>query len=103
MEDNIGGFIENIPKRLEKYIEFMDNDWDIIFDSVWGNYKDMNEEEVVSEKLVYKKSNQITKNMNGKIISHGSTRAAQFYLINLEGAKKLYDNFLHLITLQICG
>ena len=94
MEDNIGGFIENIPKRLEKYIEFMDNDWDIIFDSVWGNYKDMNEEEVVSEKLVYKKSNQITKNMNGKIISHGSTRAAQFYLINLEGAKKLYDNFL---------
>ena len=39
----------------EKYIEFMDNDWDIIFDSVWGNYKDMNEEEVVSEKLVYKK------------------------------------------------
>ena len=44
-----------IFKRLEKYIEFMDNDWDIIFDSVWGNYKDMNEEEVVSEKLVYKK------------------------------------------------
>lgn len=94
MEDNIGGFFENIPKRLEKYLDFLDDDWDIIFDSVWGNYKDMNEEEVVSEKLVYKKSNHITKNMNGKIISHGSTRAAQFYLINQKAAKILYDNFL---------
>tara|TARA_X000000950_G_scaffold183047_1_gene221779 strand:- start:6251 stop:6976 length:726 start_codon:yes stop_codon:yes gene_type:complete len=94
MEDNIGGFFENIPKRLKKYLDFMDDDWDVIFDSVWGNYKDMNEEKVVGEKLVYKKSNQITKNMNGKIISHGSTRAAQFYLINQKAAKKLYDNFL---------
>ena len=43
---------------------------------------------------MYRKSNEITKNNEGKIISHGSTRAAQFYLINKKAAKKLYDNFL---------
>ena len=36
----------------------------------------------------------LTKNKDGKIISHGSTRAAQFYLVNYESAKKMYDNFL---------
>ena len=41
--------------------------------------------------------------MNGKIISHGKLAVAQFYLINLEGAKKLMIIFYHLITLQICG
>lgn len=94
MEDNIGGFYENIPNRLEKYLNMMDNDWDIIFDSVWGDYAQMNEEEISQNKLVYRKSNEITKNNEGKIISHGSTRAAQFYLINKKAAKKLYDNFL---------
>lgn len=94
MEDNIGGFYENIPNRLEKYLNMMDSDWDIIFDSVWGDYAQMNEEEISQNKLVYRKSNEITKNNEGKIISHGSTRAAQFYLINKKAAKKLYDNFL---------
>ncbi len=94
MEDNIGGFYENIPNRLEKYLNTMDYDWDVIFDSVWGDYKQMNEEEISQNKLTYRKSNEITKNKDGKIISHGSTRAAQFYLINKKAAKKLYDNFL---------
>lgn len=46
------------------------------------------------KKLIYKKSNEITKDNSGKIISHGGTRAAQFYLLNYKSAKKLYENFL---------
>ena len=52
------------------------------------------ESKVTDDKLVYKKSNEITKNKDGKIISHGATRAAQFYLVNKKSALKLYKNFL---------
>ena len=94
MEDNVGSFYENVYERLSKYLKELPTDWDIIYDSVWGDYSLLNEEIVTSEKLVYKKSNEVTKNINGKIISHGGTRAAQFYFVNKAGAKKLYDNFL---------
>jgi hypothetical protein len=41
-----------------------------------------------------KKNNSVTKNQEGKIISHGGTRAAQFYLVNRRSAKIIYENFL---------
>ncbi len=94
MEDNIGDFYENIILRLNKYLEELPKDWDVIYDSVWGSYEDMKEEKVSDNKLVYRKSNTVTRNDSGKIISHGGTRAAQFYLVNNVSAKKMYDNFL---------
>ena len=94
MEDNIGDFYEDIILRLDKYLEELPKDWDVIYDSVWGSYQDMNEEKVSKNKLVYKKSNDVTRNDSGKIISHGGTRAAQFYLVNNVSAKKMYENFL---------
>ena len=39
-------------------------------------------------------ANKWVLNIDGKIISHGGTRAAQFYFVNQKSAKKLYDNFL---------
>ena len=39
MEDNIGDFYESVPNRLEKYLKLLPNDWGIVFDSVWGDYK----------------------------------------------------------------
>ena len=54
----------------------------------------MNEETLTNKKLIYSKNNEVTKNIDGKIISHGGTRAAQFYFVNKKSAKKLYDNFL---------
>ncbi|MBG02381.1 MAG: hypothetical protein CL470_08945 [Acidimicrobiaceae bacterium] len=94
MEDNIGDFYENIPIRLDKYLKELPDDWDVVYDSVWGDYGLLNEESVVENKLIYKKSNEITKNKDGKIISHGGTRAAQFYFVNQKSAKKMLDNFL---------
>ena len=94
MEDNIGVFYENIIDRLEKYKKQLPSDWDIIFDSVWFDYSWLNEEEVTSDKLVYRKSNERTYNKEGEIIAHGGTRAAQFYFLKYETAKKIYENFL---------
>ena len=94
MEDNIGDFFENIPTRLNKYLDELPEDWDVVYDSVWGEYEAMNEEAIISNKLIYSKSNKITRNIDGKIISHGGTRAAQFYFVNKKSAKKLYENFI---------
>ncbi len=94
MEDNIGAFYENIKHRLEKYLNELPNNWDIIFDSVWFDYSWLGEEEVTKDKLVYKKSNEATFNNEGKIIAHGGTRAAQFYFLKYQTAKKMYENYL---------
>jgi len=94
MEDNIGEFYEPIIDRISKYLNELPEDWDVVYDSVWGDYNALGEEKIDKKKLIYKKSNQITKDNRGKIISHGGTRAAQFYLLNYKSAKKLYDNFL---------
>ena len=88
MEDNIGSVFDNIPDRLELYLKQLPNDWDILFDTTWCSYKTICEEEVISNKFVYKKSNEITK------FCHGGTRVAQFYFLNLKCAKKLYNNYL---------
>ena len=94
MEDNIGDFYENIPKRLNSYLKELPEDWGVVYDSVWGEYSELNEEIVTKNKLLYSKSNNITRNDIGKIISHGGTRAAQFYFLNYETAKLMYENFL---------
>ncbi len=94
MEDNIGDFFENIPARLNKYLEELPDNWDVVYDSVWGNYEAMDEERIKTNKLIYSKSNKTTTNIDGKIISHGGTRAAQFYFVNNKSAKKLYENFI---------
>lgn len=56
MEDNIGDFYENITERLNKYLNELPNNWDIVYDSVWGDYSDLHEEKVTEDKLVYKKA-----------------------------------------------
>lgn len=88
MEDNIGKIHANIPERLNKFLEQLPSDWDILFDSKWCSYKTIQEEKVTDEKIVYKKSNEITK------FCHGGSRVAQFYFLNLNCAKKLYENYL---------
>ena len=55
MEDNIGGFYENVQTRIKKYLQEMDEDWDIIFDSIFGNFDELNEGNVTEDKLVYLK------------------------------------------------
>ena len=55
------------------------------------------------EKLVYKNQTEITWSKNDEIIVHGGTKSAQFYMVNLKAAKKLYENFYHLIMHLTCG
>lgn len=87
MEDNmILG--KNIPERLNLYIKQLNDmypDWDVIFDNAWRKYE---EGEIKEGIYVYPKSNEITNQC------HGGTKLAQFYLIRLKAAKKLYENYL---------
>lgn len=92
MEDNmITG--DNVPERLDLYIKQLNElypDWDILFDNEWENnekyrYK---ESEILEGLYVYPKSNEYGKQF------FGGTKLAQFYLIRLKGAKKLYDHYL---------
>ena len=68
MEDNIGDFFENIPTRLKKYLEELPEDWDVVYDSVWGEYEAMNEEAIISNKLIYSKSNKIIRDLICRVI-----------------------------------
>jgi len=94
IEDNVAGFKNSIPDRLNMYLDQLPEDWDIVYDSDWITYQEIFEGNVTPEKLVYKKSNEITRNKNNEIIVHGGTKSAQFYMVNLKSAKKLYENFL---------
>lgn len=90
MEDN-QFFCDNIPTTVEKYINQLNklySDWDIIFDTKWKSYKDINEQQVFDNIFVYPKSNEITK------YCHGGTRLAQFYILTNKCAKKLYENYI---------
>lgn len=94
MEDNIGDFYEDVPTRLNKYLKELPTDWGVLYDSVWGDLTELDEGPVLTKKLVYEKSHSVKKNKEGRIISHGATRAAQFYFLNLESAKKMESLFL---------
>ena len=86
LEDNIGSFDQNVPRCLEKYLEQLPADWDIVFDG-WRDAKYI-EGPVTPDKLVYLKSNEVTSQC------HGSTKAAQFYMVNLNCAKKLVLHYI---------
>lgn len=87
MEDNMR-FEGDVSKTINEYIEELnriDEKWDILFDNEWKKY---DEQELKEGVRVYLKSNEITDKC------HGGTRLAQFYLLNLNCAKKLYDNYI---------
>jgi GR25 family glycosyltransferase involved in LPS biosynthesis len=87
MEDNMY-MIEDVPKMINRYIEQLNHlypDWDILFDNKWAPYI---EQPLKDGQLVYPKTNEITNQC------HGSTRCAQFYLLNLKCAKKIYNHYI---------
>lgn len=45
MEDNIGEFYEPIIDRISKYLNELPEDWDVVYDSVWGDYNLLGEEQ----------------------------------------------------------
>ena len=86
IEDNIL-FKNNISELIPKYIDQLNElypDWDILFDGSWTNYIEGN---INKDILVYPKSNKITSQC------HGSTKAATFYLLTLNCAEKLFNNY----------
>lgn len=90
MEDN-QFFCGNIPDTINMYISQLNElypDWDIIFDTNWASYSNIDENTVAEGVYVYPKSNSI-----GKYV-HGGTRLAQFYILNQKCAKKLYENYI---------
>lgn len=86
MEDNIE-FRGNVPDAIERYLKDVPEDWDCVFDSDFYDLKFV-EGPVYPEKSVYKKSNTVTEQCAG------SGKGAQFILINLQAAQKLYSSFL---------
>lgn len=90
IEDNIGDVSINIPERLKSYLDALPENWDVLFDSGWCKYADVREEKVSNNKIVYKKGNNAGK------YTLGSSRVAQFYMLNKKGAKTLYENYLPL-------
>lgn len=91
MEDNIE-FKENstkdFPKILNEYLNLIPKDWDLLFESDTLNYKNINENPIISNKKIYKKKNEITK------YCHGATNAANCYIIPLKTAKLFYKEYL---------
>ena len=96
IEDNVGEFQSNIYERLEKYHSELPDDWGVVFESdqKYLDFEYTMESPVYSYKLLYKKSNEITYDESGKVLLHGGSRSAQFYYLNYQTAKKLYENYL---------
>ena len=94
MEDNIGDFFENVPKRLSKYLSELPDDWGILYDSVWGDYREMNELEVIKDKLTYLKSHNVTKNKKEDYKQEVQQEQTQFYFLNYDTAKKMEQLFI---------
>lgn len=88
MEDNMQFFTGiNIPERLDIYIKQLNTmytDWDILFDLNYGKSDHI----CIDGIYVYPKTNEMS------ALNHGGTRCAQFYLIRLKCAQKLYENYL---------
>lgn len=91
MEDNMC-LVDDVPNKMELYIEQLNTlypDWDILFDNQWKEIPVRYiEQPLKPDQYVYPKTNEITKQY------HGGTKLAQFYLLNLKCAKKLYENYL---------
>ena len=87
IEDNIC-FKGKIPELINIYIKQLNEvygDWDILFDGSWTSYM---EGPIKPDLLVYPKTNEITSQC------HGGTKAATFYLIKKECAKKLIEHYI---------
>lgn len=113
MEDDLS-FSKDIQLTTENIINDANKnypDWDIIFDGdinhSWGicaYYYD--ESKVIPEKLVYHKSNNVRQHINSFKVNynylnkptygviHGSTRGANYYIVNKKSAKLLLENFM---------
>ena len=75
MEDNIE-FKGNVPNAIDRYINDLPLDWDIVWDSDF---------------LGIKYDGEIT---NRSVYRNDSSKGANFYIVNKRSAKILYDNFL---------
>ena len=87
MEDNTW-FKTNIPDNVNIYIKQLNEiygEWDVLFDGAWTSYI---EGPTTPDVLVYPKTNEITRQC------HGGTKAATFYLIKKECAKKLIEYYI---------
>jgi Glycosyltransferase family 25 (LPS biosynthesis protein) len=90
MEDN-QFFSGNIHENVVKYVNQLNElypEWDIIFDTKWKKFQEINEVDVKDGVYVYPKSNEITN------YCHGGTRLAQFYIVTNKCAKRLYENYI---------
>jgi len=95
IEDNVGTINENIIETLNKCLDELPSDWDVLFDSTRAHSFDMMKEGQVNNKnIVYKKNLGYSFNISGNIIAGGGTKSAQFYMLNFNSAKKLYDHYL---------
>lgn len=88
MEDNVS-FKDNIKEKINQYLKEANDrnlEWDIIFegDTHYLRYK---EGKISKDKLLYKKNNKKTNQCEG------SSRCSNFYIINLNAAKKYYNSF----------
>jgi GR25 family glycosyltransferase involved in LPS biosynthesis len=104
MEDDVN-FRDNIQERLKKYLWELNRnhpDWNVLFDgdinTYYGPGCQYKEEKVVPGRLVYPKSNKDEIDMDPQGMG-GSTRGANYYLINLKTAKILCENFLPFTTI----
>ena len=95
IEDNVGSINKNIIDTLNKCLDELPSDWDSLFDSTRAHSFDMMKEgKVTNKKIVYKKNLGYSFNKNGNIIGGGGTKSAQFYMLNFNSAKNLYENYL---------
>ena len=86
MEDNIE-FLDNVPKRLNLYLNQLPMNWDLLGDSDFLGFKYL-EADTNADTLVYLKSNSISEQC------HGATKGCHFYMITYMAATKLLESFL---------
>ena len=86
MEDNIE-FLSNAPLMIERYLRELPEDWGCLFDGDIFNWRFI-ESPVSPQKVVYKKSNEVTSQCDG------ASKGANFILLNQKSAKLLKENFL---------
>jgi len=94
IEDNVWKINGNLYDRVGEYLEELPDDWDIVFECDQFPFSYSGEPLTTNNNLIHKKSNEITYQESGEILLGGGSRAAQFYFVNLDAAKKLYDNYL---------
>lgn len=97
MEDNVS-FKKDIQKTLWRNLNEINErfpGWGVLFDgdlnSNYGKRGEYSESKINKKNCIYKKSDDDKSAVGGL---HGSSRGANYYLINRETAKILYENYL---------